>query len=113
MNLEAFLVDEVDNEPYSDRVCTETRRRIRLAVAAYAYEIMHCPVMSDSEFDELAKSIDLTVDTRRPDLDKWFRKYFDPFTGMWIHRHPERRRIEQLAKFVIEKMGAKHERRDW
>jgi hypothetical protein len=113
MNLEAFLVDEVDNEPYSDRVCTETRRRIRLAVAAYAYEIMHCPVMSDSEFDELAKSIDLTVDTRRPDLDKWFRKNFDPFTGMWIHGHPERQRIEQLAKFVIEKTGAQHEQRAW
>jgi hypothetical protein len=109
MNLEAFLVDEVDNGPYSERVCTETRRRIRLAVAAYTYEIMQCPVMSDSEFDELAKSIDLTVDTRRPDLDKWFRKNFDPFTGMWIHGHPERRRIEQLAKFVIKEMGAKHE----
>jgi hypothetical protein len=69
--------------------------------------------MSDSEFDELAKSIDLSVDTRRPDLDKWFRKNFDPFTGMWIHGHPERQRIEQLAKFVIEKMGAKHEQRAW
>lgn len=45
MNLEAFLVDEVDNGPYSDRVCDETRRRIRLTVAAFAYEILHRPIM--------------------------------------------------------------------
>lgn len=113
MNLEAFLVDEVDNGPYSDRVCDETRRRIRLTVAAFAYEILHRTIMSDSEFDELAKSIDLSIDTRRPDLDKWFRENFDPFTGMWIHGHPERRRVEQLAWFVIEKMGVQHEQRDW
>ena len=101
MNLEQFFVDEVDNSPYSDRVCQETRKRIRVAVAAWAYEVMHRPIMDDAQFDELAKSIDLSIDTRRPDLDKWFRKNFQSYTGSWVHGHPDRVRLNQIAEMVI------------
>lgn len=102
MSLDQFFVEELDESPYSERVCLETRRRIRLAIAAYAYEVLMDPIMTDSEFDDLARSVDLSVSTRRPDLDKWFRSRFSPHTGMWIHSHPDRARVEQLAKFAIQ-----------
>lgn len=106
MNLEQFFVDEVDNSPYSDRVSLETRKRIRVAVAAWAYEVMQTPIMTDAEFDKLAESIDLSIDTRRPDLDKWFRKNFQSYTGSWVHGHPDRTRLNQIAEMIIDKMGS-------
>lgn len=102
MNLDQFLDKNIDTSPYSDIVCLETRRRIRLSLAAYAYEALMISIMSDNEFDKLAQSIDLTIDTRRPDLDKWFRKNFQPHTGMWIHGHPDRKRLHIiLEQFII------------
>lgn len=102
MSLEQFFDEEIDNGPYSDRVCLETRRRIRVSVAAWAYEALLTPIMDDAQYDKLAYSIDLTIDTRRPDLDKWFRSRFKPYTGSWIHAHPERGRINQIAQFVLQ-----------
>lgn len=102
MSLEQFFAEEQDTSPYSERVCLETRKRIRVAVAAYAYEVLQQSIMSDHEFDELAKSIDLSIDTRRPDLDKWFRKNFQTYTGSWVHGHPDRHRLDQIAKFVLQ-----------
>lgn len=103
MNLEQFFVQEVDEGPYSDRVSEETRRRIRVSVAAYAYEILGESIMSDGEFDSLCKQVDLSISTRRPDLDKWFRANFQPHTGMWIHTHPEKPRLFQLATAAIQR----------
>lgn len=74
----------------------ETRLRIVLAVAAYAYEMANDPIMSDADFDHLARSVCLDVDTTRPDLDAWFRKSFDPSTGMWVRSHPELDKIRRL-----------------
>lgn len=87
-----------DYNPYSDVVCTETRNRIRLSLAAYAYEVLGTSIMTDGEFDALAKEIDLNINTRRPELDNWFRKNFEPHTGMWILKHPEKTRLHQLVK---------------
>lgn len=101
MSLDQFFVDEVDNSPYSERVCQETRKRIRVAVAAWAYEVLQESIMSDAEFDQLAQSIDLSIDTRRPDLDKWFRKNFQAYTGSWVHGHPDRNRLDQITKLVL------------
>jgi len=86
MSLESFF-DEHD--PYSVEANSQTRLRIRLAVYAYAYEFMDDPLISDGDFDTLCKQIDLSIDTRRPDLDSFFRKNFNPSTGMWIRTHPE------------------------
>ena len=105
MNLEQFLVDEVDNSPYSDRVCLETRKRIRVSVAAWAYEVLNSSIMTDAEFDALAESVDLSIDTRRPDLDKWFRKNFKSYTGSWVHGHPDRERLNLIAEMIISKAG--------
>lgn len=74
----------------------ETHKRIKLAVAAYAYEFMNTEIMSDGEFDNLAKSVNLSVSTNRPDLDNWFRREFKPHTGLWIHKHPELKRIGEI-----------------
>jgi hypothetical protein len=94
--------DKDDDDQYNRIVCEETRRRIRVSVAAYAYEYMGQPTMTDAEFDDLSKSIDLSISTRRPDLDIWFKNNFEPHTGMWIHRHPERNRLRQIANMILE-----------
>lgn len=76
----------------------ERWKRIRLSLWAYAYEIACKPIVSDEKFDKLAQSIDLTVTTSRPDLDEWWRKEFTPYTGQWIHKHPELGLIEKIYK---------------
>lgn len=47
------------------KFCDETRNRIKLSVAAYAYEFKDNPIMSDADFDELASKIDTSVSTDR------------------------------------------------
>ena len=81
-------------------ICTETRNRIRLAVAAWAYETHDDPLMSDAEFDHLALSIDLNTSTARPDMDKWWRENFNPSTGMWVLRHPETEGLERIYRML-------------
>ena len=96
MNIEDFFKDD----PYSDGICKETRNRIKVSLAAYSYEVLSQPIMTDADYDALAKSINLDIDTRRPDLDKWFRRNFEPYTGSWIHGHPEKTRLHQLLRNV-------------
>lgn len=67
----------------------QTRIRIKLTMAAYAYEYLNRIIMSDSSFDILCQKVDLKINTKRPDLDEWWRKNFSPHTGMWIRSHPE------------------------
>lgn len=67
----------------------EIRNRIRLAVAAYAYEIEADPIMSDDEFDKLAESIRPRELTGAPILDLFFLESFEPHTGSWVHDHPD------------------------
>ena len=81
---------------YPTTVEIETRKRIRVAVLAFAYEFGDKPLATDAEFDKLAQSIDLSVNTQRPDMDEWFRKEFEPDTGMWIHKHPQLDRIGEI-----------------
>lgn len=69
--------------------CRETRRRIRLAVAAYAYEFEDDPVMTDAEFDRIAMEIDPDAPTGNLVLDKFFMLFFEPATGMWVRNHPD------------------------
>jgi hypothetical protein len=52
--------------------------------------------MSDHEFDQLALSIDLSVDTGNVDMDFWFICNFQPHTGSWIWKHPNLQRLEEL-----------------
>lgn len=74
----------------------ETNRRIKLAVWAYAYEFADDSIVPDEVFDHECRMVDLTINTGRPDLDAWFRKEFNPSTGVWIHKHPELNRVKDL-----------------
>lgn len=69
----------------------EKRNRIRLSVFAYAYEVMNDSLISDADFDTLSLRIDPKVETGNKKLDRFFAKHFDPSTGMWVTKHPEKR----------------------
>lgn len=58
-------------------------------MAAYAYECENVSLMTDQAFDELSQSIDINIDTDRPDIDVFWETLFEPSTGQWIHHHPE------------------------
>jgi hypothetical protein len=97
MSLEQFYIEE--KPTWGTEKENEIRLRIKLCVAAYAYEVENDSIMSDHEFDEKCKSVNLNVSTGNRKLDNWFKKNFDPSTGQWIHRHPELHKI----KYVYEK----------
>lgn len=82
------------------RIEIERRSRIRLAVAAYAYEIKNDNIMSDHDFDELSKCIDLSVSTGEDKLDAFFRRYFEPATGMWVRKHPNKTGLERIYRML-------------
>lgn len=77
----------------------EIRNRIRVAVAAYAYEFEDDPIMSDADFDSLSRQIDPEAETGNRDLDHFFWSCFEPDTGMWVHDHPE---IEGLRRIYLD-----------
>lgn len=77
----------------------EIRNRIRVSVAAFAYEIENDPIMSDAEFDKLAGQINPDVSTGNDDLDHFFWTFFAPDTGMWVRNHPE---IDGLRRIYLD-----------
>lgn len=81
----------------------ERRNRIRLSVAAYAYEFEDDPIMSDAEFDNLAKEIDVRVETGNEELDQFFRKHFESYTGSWVHDHPDISGLQRIYNRQKEK----------
>lgn len=80
----------------------ERRNRIRLSVAAYAYEFFDQPVMSDGDFDDLARRIDPEVPTGNRVMDRFFRTEFDPSTGVWIHEHPNQEGLRRILRQVYD-----------
>jgi len=90
MSLEAFL-----EEKWGSVVEKQTRLRIKLTVAAYAYEVENTEIMSDHEFDRKCLEVDKSVNTGNRVLDKFFREQFDPSTGQWIHLHPELDKVKK------------------
>lgn len=85
---------------YTPEMSAEILRRIRVSVAAAAYECLDFQTMTDADFDRTAAAIDLAIDTNRPDLDAWFRAHFSPHTGQWVHHHPERGLLIERAKWL-------------
>lgn len=74
----------------------EIRNRIKLSVAAYAYEYESDSIMSDSEFDALSYTINKEFKTGNRKLDNFFKKNFEPATGMWVQKHPEKHKLKFL-----------------
>jgi hypothetical protein len=83
----------------------EIRNRIRLAVAAYAYEYCHDSIMSDHEFDELSLKIDPEAMTGDTKLDDYFKKHFEPATGMWVRQHPDKQGLRTAYERYHNKGG--------
>jgi len=80
----------------------EIKNRIKVCVAAYAYEVLNESIISDAEFDALCREIDPQVTTGNILLDKFFKTEFDPSTGSWIHKHPQLDKIKSLMKYYSE-----------
>lgn len=97
-------VEDFPASTWGTPVEKERRRRIQVAVAAYAYELAHDPIMDDSSFDYIAQQIDKTIDTGNAELDDFFRNEFSPMTGMWIYQHPDiagvKRAYERFRRYV-------------
>lgn len=74
----------------------EKRNRIRLAVAAWAYEKHSCSFLTDAAYEILSYSIRPSVSTGNRKLDTFFRTKFDPCTGQWVNAHPDRAGLERL-----------------
>lgn len=72
----------------------ERRNRIRLLIAAYAYEYLAESWITDYEFDELAKKINTQIETGHKVCDEFFKTEFHPATGSWIYDFPK----EELEK---------------
>lgn len=97
MSLEDFFVEE-ENTTWGSEVEKQIRLRIRLSVAAYAYEKCDESIMPDSEFDKKCLEIDPLIETGNKKLDNFFKEEFDPSTGQWIHKHPELNGIVRIYK---------------
>lgn len=80
----------------------ERRIRIRLCIAAYAYEIAAAPLMDDAAFDALAQRSDVTVQTGQ--WDDWWRQCYTLYSGAWIHTHPDLTGVARLYNRVRQMM---------
>lgn len=95
MNLEEFFTDDAP-VGWGSKVEKEVRRRIKLSVAAYAYEFRDEAIISDAEFDKMCLEVDPSINTSNNVMDNFFKTDFDPSTGQWIYRHPELHKIAKL-----------------
>lgn len=76
----------------------EKQRRIRILVSlyAYAYELKARSIISDAEYDNLALKVDTSISTGNKKLDTFFKREYLSHTGQWIHKHPEKDKLEAL-----------------
>ena len=84
------------NIPWGTPVERERRNRIHVSVLAYAYEYHAHSIVSDHEYDRLARAVQPSVTTGHATLDQFFRTTYSPDTGMWIRSHPELSGIANL-----------------
>ena len=100
-------------EEYKSEISHEKKRRINVALWAYAYEVMNDPLVSDSKFDEVCLEIKPEVSTGNDKLDEFFRDEFAPYTGMWIYKHPELKKVATLytrltgKQYIMPNIGSK------
>ena len=89
--------------PWGLPIEQERRNRIRVAIYAYAYELRDESLISDQEYDTLARSIQPNMRTGNDAIDKFFSQHYSADTGLWIHQHPQLERIAELyARYYIQ-----------
>lgn len=91
---------------WGSEVEQERRNRILVAVAAWAYEEHNSSFMSDASFDALALSIRPKMRTGNKALDAFFLREFDPCTGQWVHKHPDKAGLERLWRRYYRALGS-------
>ena len=74
----------------------EIRNRIKISIAAYAYEYLDVPIMCDSDFDALSQQINTKKKTGNETLDNFFEEHFVADSGMWVHKHPEKEKLKYI-----------------
>jgi hypothetical protein len=82
----------------------ERRRRIFVAAYAYAYEIDNDPLVDDAVFDRECALVDVSISTDNPIHDKFFAKHFNPHSGMWVHKHPNKPGLKALVQRLRKSM---------
>ncbi len=90
------LIIKPPRATWGSTVERERRNRIRIAVYAYAYECRDESLISDADYDRLARSINPSLPTGHPVLDQFFATHYSADTGLWIHAHPELHRIANI-----------------
>ncbi len=85
---------------FNDKSHQEKHRRCLISLWAFAYEIKSESLVPDHVFDKACREIDTSIETGNARIDQWFKDNFDPNTAMWIHRHPELKRIEKIYESV-------------
>jgi hypothetical protein len=83
----------------------EVKRRINVAVAAYAYEFENTSLVDDHTFDAMCAAIRPDVETGDQVHDQFFREKFHPATGQWVHEHPNifglKRIFDMIKKPIV------------
>jgi len=92
MDLSSFISD------WGTPVEVERKNRIKLSLAAYAYEFHSDSIIDDAAFDKLSDQINVQVRTGNDVMDDFFQEHFVTHTGMWIQKHPD---IQGLEKIYI------------
>lgn len=88
--------------------------RIKVAVAAWAYENNYKPIMTDRQYDQLSERVYLerNIATGNYRLDRFFQKNFDPNTGLWVRKHPDIAGLENIyARYFQPKQRQRKRRR--
>ena len=109
-NLSKFTVEKL---PWGSDSEFQRKVRIMISLYAYAYEYESSPLVDDAVFDEYALLIDPAVSTvedyydarqraRAEALDSFFRREYAPYTGSWIHAHPEFIQIQALYRKLFQ-----------
>lgn len=91
----------------TNHVDDERRRRVRLALWAFAYELMDNPLVDDALFDAECYKVDLSISCDYPGhaYDSWWRERFQPHTGQWIRSHPNLAGMSKLYHRVRDFVG--------
>lgn len=89
-------IPPISRRHWGSPVERERRNRILLAVYAYAYEFCAHSIVSDAEYDALARTINPSIRTGHDSLDNFFATRYSADTGMWIYRHPEFHKVADL-----------------
>ena len=76
------------------------RRRIQVALWAYAYDALSTSIVPDSVYDETARQVmkEKHIKTGHQILDDFFsQEEFSCISGSWVYAHPEFDKVVDMA----------------